>query len=363
MKKIISMVIGAVILFTPTLGMAAGKTYKLNISQAIDLAVENDKQRLMDDLNIKIKEIVQQESKVSNSFGVSGPALDVAYKNNVEPIQVETDVEMAKRTKAKNLNNLRLKAYKACLDVLLTRSELEKEQQKLDIIKQKHEMLKVQLRQGKAVETDLIDAEYKVENKELDVTKVKQKLETVNLELKKILNCNLDEDNVLLEDTINFVNLNELNSVDEWITRIPKTDDTVYEKSQSVKIKDKSLEQTSHYLRPGDSAYELTKFGLETAKNELEDAKRKIEIDIYNNYNDLLSQKENAELAIGYANLIEKTYKAAQVKYDNGMASKLDVLNALERKLDAEYQKLSAISDYSYKKAEFENLVKQDISK
>jgi len=69
------------------------------------------------------------------------------------------------------------------------------------------------------------------------------------------------------------------------------------------------MEITERYYTDSNSIYNENKTNLELAKVELEDAKINLEVEIRNKYNDLLTAKDNVELASKWENIQKRSLK------------------------------------------------------
>ncbi|MCX8130851.1 MAG: TolC family protein [Clostridia bacterium] len=355
MKRLVSIMLTLFITLSFTTVFASGQKVTLTIEEAKKLAVEKSRQAVLDDLYIKVKEIILNDSKY-DILPNSGSSLENAYKKGVEPIEVEMNLELAKRAKRDNLETLNYSVLKVATEILVINKELETEKQKLSILQDKYSMVQAKFKQKSVTQNDVNDAEYSVECKKNDIIRVEDNLEAAKLELQKLLNMPVNEVLVDIKDVIEYKFLQKAD-IENIITKAFETDKNIYEKEQGLKIKEKNLEEINHYLKPGSSAYDNAYYDVEIAKIELADAKANLETDIRNKYNDLLNQQGKVETAEKFALLLTKKLSAAETKYKKGTLNKESFLNEKEKYIDAVYQKYSSIRDYNVIKAEFENLV------
>jgi len=75
------------------------------------------------------------------------------------------------------------------------------------------------------------------------------------------------------------------------------------------------MEITERYYTDSNSIYNENKTNLELAKVELEDAKINLEVEIRNKYNDLLTAKDNVELASKWENIQKKKLENVELKF------------------------------------------------
>lgn len=355
MKRLICILITLFILVSSVSAFAAGTNLNLSIDEAKKLAVENSKQGIIDELNIKVKEIILQESKYS-ILPESGSPTDNAYKVGVQPIIVETDLELAKRTKINDENSLKLNVYKSALDILLAQKQLDLEKQKLGILQEKYIMVKARYVQKTAIESDVLDTEYSVGNKEADVVLAQDSVDSAKMKLVGLLSLSVKDTTLEIKDDLKYEALSK-SDIDEIVEASLKSNAGVYEKSQNIKAKEKNLEELGHYIKENNTTYLGAEYDLEIAKLDLAETKTQLEVDIRSRYNNLLTQKDKVELAQKALKLASKKFTVVETKLKKGIVNKEGFLNEKENYLNAIYQNDLAIHDYCIVKAEFENLI------
>lgn len=355
MKRIITAVIIAFLLLLPTVSLADTKVISLTIDEAQKLAVENSKQASLDDIDIKNKQTIIDNSKYDLQFQ-SGDSEDNAYKENVKPLEIETNLEVAKKNRVNNINTLKLNVYKTALDIILAEKQLDAEEQKLDILKQKLDMAKAKYSQKMNTQNDVNDSQYSYDSKNIDVEKVQDFLASLYLNFKKLLNLPLDDSAIQIKDDLIY---NELDTIDIEliITKVESSNISIYEKEQIIKQKQNNLDNIIKYRGQGTTNYYDAQYDLESAKIDLDDAKNNLEINIRNKDNELQNTDDKAELSASYADLVNKKFKVSEIKYKNGTISKETYLTDKQNYLDALYQKYTAIHDCNIIKAEFNNLI------
>lgn len=310
-------------------------------------------------MEIKTKESALEDAKEDAEFlapaGTKSERYNNDIKKEVSPLEAEANLEYAKRVKEKNIDDLKLDVYKAALDKLLVEKELDTEKAKLDILSEKYSMAEARYKEGKITENDLNDAKYALDAKKIDVQRVEKSLKTAELELKRLLSLELDDKDLKVDEKLTLAKWKDVNLEKVIKDAIEKNID-IYKKAEDLKAKEKIMEITERYYTDSNSIYNENKTNLELAKVELEDAKINLEVEIRNKYNDLLTAKDNVELASKWENIQKKKLENVELKFKNGLVSKEEVLSQKEKYLDAQYQMFSAIRDFNVLKAEFEAL-------
>lgn len=322
------------------------KVQTYSIEEAQRIAEENSKQALVDELEIKAAQSAIDEAKY-----------DGVYKFGVDAARLETNLEVALRNKARNLDDLKIDVYKASMDVILLEKELQKEKEKLKMQEEKHDMAKKRYDAGIITRSDVDSSEYSLDNYKNNIAKIENRLKMARLQFKRLLNLPLDDTAFRISDELKYEEWKKID-LDGFIEEALKNSITVYQNSKNVKMKEENLKKAIEASGRGTARYYDAKKDLEFAIAEYEDSVRKLELDIRNRYNDLLNLRDSVELAEKYAEISEKSLKTMEKKFDMGMVSKEQLLEARSRYIDAEYQKLAAIRNYNAARVELEHIGK-----
>ncbi|TYQ18062.1 UNVERIFIED_CONTAM: Outer membrane protein [Acetivibrio alkalicellulosi] len=376
-KKLSGLVLVIPIVLTLTTVIAV-ESDVFNIRKYQTMALENSRQGAIDDLEIKARESALEDAEHDAIFQGSPRTRNERYnseiKRHVNPLKAKLELEYAKRSKDKNEENLKFNVYKATLDILLKEKELDLESKKLDILNEKYKMNEARHREGKITENDLFDSKFMVDTKIIDVDKVKKDLEALNLELKRLLNLNMDNSLIKVEDKLVFEPIKRFN-IDEEVDLVivQNIEDRIdleqivkqsienslefYKESENLNIQEKIMEITEKVYDKSFVTYNENKLNLEIAKISVEDLRTSIEVNVRNKYNDLLNQEDKVELALLWEEIQKKKLDAEEFKFEKGMISKEELLGAKESYIEAYYQKYVAICGYNIIKAEFQKSV------
>jgi outer membrane protein TolC len=277
-----------------------------------------------------------------------------------KPVEVNLNLDVAKRTKLDNINQLKLDVYKSVLDILLVQKEIDNEAQKLVIEQDKLKTAQEKNKLGIVTKDDLNAAQYNVDSKQLDVDSAKQKLDTYYMKLKDKVNMPLDTKPVKITEALVLAPFKDVD-IDYTIYNLNKTATSAYEASEMLKIAQTAMDIAAKLYKPGDVTYDDTSIDLDGAKLDFDNAQKAIEVNVKNKYNDLANMADNIELSQKYLDLTNKKLANAQLKYDKGLLDKTSLLNLKESCLDAGYANFSAIHDYNAVEIEFENLTGQKL--
>ena len=163
--------------------------------------------------------------------------------------------------KEKDINEkFKAEVYETALDILIQEKEVELETEKLKILEEKLKMIKTRYDEGKITDNDLYNAEFAVSSKTIDLNKAQKNLEILKLELKRLLNVELDDSPIKVEDQLVFEPMMDID-MDVDMVVLKNVDgvlniDTIIEKSI-----EKSLEyyKANKDLEAQEMVMEITK--------------------------------------------------------------------------------------------------------
>jgi len=358
MKKRISLIV-SILFVTAITTVFAAEGLKFSIQESKKIATSNSKQAVIDDLNIKAKESAlrdaEKDAKMSTSVNTKIDILNNNIAREVNPAKAAAELEYAKKIKEENLKKLELEAYNATANMLLIKKELEMEKGKQDILNEKYKITETRFKEGKLTENDLIDAKHALDLKAIDINKVTSKLKAANFELRRILGLDMSEDLIDIKDNLILASTKDID-IEKVVENALNNDAELYIKGEELKASEKTMEFTKEEYEQGTAIYDENMLNLENAKVNFEDAKVNLEVSIRNKYNDILTARDKVRLAQKWEAICIDKLKNAEFKFEKGLISKEEVLNAKENYLDAQYQTYLAIYNYNILRTEFETL-------
>ncbi|MDQ2086936.1 TolC family protein [Herbivorax sp. ANBcel31] len=376
-KKVTGLFLTIPLVLTITTVLAVESNMFSNIEMFQNMALENSRQSTIDDLQIESKESALEDAVDDAKFLTPSRSRSQRYDNQiqskVDPFRAEVDLEYAKREKEKNEEDLRRKVYKAGLDVLIQEKEIELESEKLDMLEEKYQMAETRHKEGKKTDNDFHDAQFAVSSKKIDLNKAEKNMEALNLELKRLLNVEMDDSPIDIEDQLVFnpmigldadidmvilQNTDEAVDVNTVIEQAMEKSLEFYRASKDVKIQQMIMEISEDIFEEEHPTYKEDVLDLEIAKINLEDTKTNILVQVKNKYNDLITEEENVDLAMHWADVQKEKFEAEKLKFEKGIISREELLNAKEGYIEAIYDKYAAIHSYNVIKDEFEALYK-----
>ncbi len=325
-----------------------GREYK--IAELQEIAVNHSRQAMVDDVDIKKKEMTVRTVR-SDTNAMSDSILSIT-----KPIDVKLELEAAQKTKQDHLNQLKVDVYKAAMNIQLCNKEIELQEQKLALAQEKLEMAAARFKAAMITQDDLDSAQYNVDNSMVNLTNTKEKLNSLYLELKKLLSQPLDTTPVKIEGTIKLEKFEDID-VDYALNQLYKTETSVHKAAGKRDIAQTAMDIAAKLYRKGDLIYDNCVLDLEETGLDLTSAKTALDVKVKNEYNDMVSRLDDVELANKYTELMEKKLANAKIRYEKGTISREVYMSAQESLISAEYDALAAVVDYNGARAEFRNML------
>jgi len=321
-----------------------------------EIALAGNLQIAIDSLDIEAKETalenaIDEARMLSDAYGKSA-VLNNRIIREVKPFEAETALEVAKMAKVDNITNLELKVYKEYIKILLTREELKKENSLLNILNERYSIIKAKYDRGLVTRDEKDSALYNIDSKEVQISSIKKKLLSCDLELKLLLNMQLDEELLNIEGKIETLEFS-IPDVEKKVEKSLLEDTEIYRKKRVMEAKKMTMELTSEIYKPGNITYDDNKIAYETAKMEYSEGRLNVEVDIKSKYNSLLNDKDKIGLAEAYEDLMENRLDNAIMKYESGLINREEYLMEKENYILSVYERLAAVCSYNINLMEF----------
>lgn len=368
----------AVLALSVTTAWAVGSGMFLNIEKFQDMALQNSRQSKIDDLQIESKQNELEEAEKNAKFLSSSTTRNQKYNNEiqkkVDPFRAKADLEYAKREKDINEENLKREVYKKALDTLIQEKEVELESEKLKILEEKLKMAETRYNEGKITDNDLYNANFAVSSKTIDLDKAKKNLEISKLELKSLIDVELDDSPIKVEDRLVFEPMKDIDmdvdmvvlknaegflSIDTVIEEATNKSLEFFKAQKDLEAQEIIMEITENIYEENHPTYKDNMLALEIARLNLENVKTSIQVQVRNKYNDLKTAGENVNLATEWEDIQKTKLEAEELKFEKGMVSQEQLFDAKEAYMQASYDKFSAIYNYNIMKSDFEALYKK----
>jgi outer membrane protein TolC len=316
------------------------------VEELQDMAARNSRQALADDVDIKRKELAVRTVR-SDIAAMSDSILCIT-----KPMDVKLELEIAKRTKQDRLDQLKIDVYKACMDILLCNRKIEMREKKLSLAEKRLEIARAKLDTDVVTREEVDSAQYAVDSSKVDLTSARDELGSLYLELKKLLNLQLDTNPVKIAGDIKQDKMLKVDT-DSILDGLYETETSVFGAAGKLEIARTAMGIAAELYRKGDLYYDSAVLDLEEAELDYLAAKTALETKVKNAYNDMANRIDSLELAKKYKELTSKKLESIKIKYEKGAVSLEDYIKAEEALLDAQFAELTAVAEYNLARATF----------
>lgn len=313
----------------------------MDIDKAVEYALENSNKIKSSKADTEIKRYQWSDAKrnynnfqknpyEASSFEVS--LLRRGYYVDMTKLQYDSSLRTLEKDKVDLKNQVKTNIYTYYNN--LKKQELA--QKNLDNIKEKRSFAQARLANGTISQLDYTLFELSVTNAENALEKAERDTKLSVDEVKSVINYPADYELKILgampEIEISYAEPEEA-------IKASKTQNTYLLLADSFEAAKKRLTAAEGYYFPSEIAYQIEKYTYNKAEADFEINTAELENGIKKLYNQLLDLKNNIAYTEKYLDYLEKSTAAAYTKYEMGMTTANDYLEA-----EQEYYK--AQNDY-----------------
>lgn len=344
---------------------------ELSIEDAINLAIENDREMWKIKDGIKEMQDMRRDGKNAKDqaellMGLSfedAAILSIDITSNVDSILAKNgyyvtfaNAKMKELEKSKELLNIGIEIETKSLyyNVLVSEKTIEISEAKLNSAKEQLRVISLKFDNGAATKAEVLNGEMAVQQAQTDLDSANDDLNIAKLNLLNKLNLPFDTKVELVDKDLSYVPTEEIN-LDEVI-------ETAKEERPEILVAENNLEvqkiethaYTAYYtsnLRQHKAAEEK----LKDAELNIPQAYKDVELDVRKSYLNLIK----AERAlVNMDKTVELAREAARINkllYENGMAASIDVIEADTNLAQAEIGRYQLLVAYNINKLMFDN--------
>lgn len=323
------------------------KAEKLTIEQAVEQALATNSTLTSLRLDIKTADInarlVHETVKDIPSDLIE--SLDAAQRKYVDD---------AKGQVSKKLNALSLKAteskikvgvQKSYYDLLFAQSQLDLKKQSLKRAETQLKVAKAAVEVGTRAKTDVLQAEMGLSGAQAALASAQNEVEIARLNLNQMMGVDLKKQWVLV-DVNNQVAASPL-SLDDATAKALKDRMEMTQKQEEINIAQLNTELIAKYSALSTYKGQVARNEVEKAKLHLEDQKKSIVVEVTQAYNSLNTSKLGMEFKKKAKESAAESYRLTNLRFENGLATTLEVIQSEEELTDRENQYQQAIYLYN----------------
>lgn len=360
-KTILSLAV-SISLFIPFSYSVNAETQKnsaINLEQAKVMAVEQSPELEMMGTQIinaqkRLGYATRKAQITDDVWSTDEGRAEVKKTKELVPVQKKNATEVLKLLKEEKIKSINIDVTKQYFTYLLTMEQLENQNNTINRINDKLKAIKAQISVGKANESDLQETEVALQTAEQQKDLLTRDLNNTVLGLNSLLGRSIESEIVLIKQDIPFYKLNV--DIDEVIQKRIETS------SEILQAKNNEAEAKIEYdIASFTSASEISD-DTERAEDKLLNAGydykkllKDTEINVLNEYNNVLNLRDDIEIKQLQVDLLKKQMDKAKVQYDRGLINIISYNNAIQSFEDADIACKKAKLDYFIAAETFKN--------
>lgn len=344
---------------TPSAQNKAGdaKAEPLTLEQAVEKALASNSQLQ------KLRLDVDTADVNARLAYAQGKDLDDDYVTTLSAAQqkyvTSAKAEMAKKVNAQYLkateSQIKLAAQKAYYDLLDAQADLALKEQSLKRAQTQLKVAKAAFDVGTRAKTDVLQAEAGVAGAQAALAAAQTNLEVARLKLNELIGEELNK-NWTLTSKQDEIKKSEL-TLGEATELALKQRAEVVQKQEEIKVAELDVELIDKYLSLSTYQGQMARNNVEKAKLALEETKRSITVEVAEAYYRLQSAESAIEAYKKAQEAAAEGYRLTNLRFENGLATTLEVIQAEEELSERENQYRQALHNYNLAVVSFENAI------
>lgn len=312
----------------------------LSLQEAIALGLQESRAIRRAELNLKLQEVAYREGKANLLLSPSV----------VSELQLENSWQSARRSFALSKMQLALQIEEAYYNVLRAERALSLARENLARLEKQLEDVRAKFSLGVVAKVDVLRSELEVDRARLEVEKAEENLTLSRMTLGSLLGQGLEAE-FTLSSRLEFTP--ETLDLDACVQYALEHRPEVKEKEEVLSLRKKELEVVTSYTPPLER--EKAKIQLALAENELADTRESVILEVRQRFSEFLAAQKNIPIAEKNVTLARETLNIQRARFEAGVITLLDLLDAQNDLYEAESNYLQAIFEYNIARAKLFN--------
>lgn len=273
-------------------------------------------------------------------------------------------VSDAKGQLAKKLNSLsyksteskiRLGVQKAYYDLVNAQSQLELKKQSLTRAQTQLKVAKASVAVGTRAKTDVLQAEMGVSGAQAALVSAQNTVEVARLTLNQTMGVDLKKQ-WTLTDKNKAAGIKEM-GLEEATAKAIQDRVEMAQRQGDVDVAQLNYEVIAKYSAASTYSGQIAENDVEKAKLGVEDQKTKITMEVAQAYLNLNAAKQGVEFNNKARESAAESYRLTNLRFENGLATTLEVISAEEELTTKENQYQDAIHQYQLAAMNYQNVI------
>ncbi len=334
-------ILSLILLMTLTTFANGTKKTPFTLSEAVKIALENGNDMKTALFELKKSELTYQQTKADLLLN---PSILSELSNQTALLVAQRNYEITRSNQVQVVEEAYYNILKIQRLVALAQENINRSQKQLENVKAKYSL-------GMVAQIDVISAEYELSKAQSDLLNAESNLQIAKMNFNQLLGKDLNSPADLASELIfNPSNIDLKESVEYALKHrleIKKAEDEVVLKTKEVQV------NTNDYTPV--ISQQLSHIGLQISLVNLENIKNSIQVELKQNYEVLRTAERAVPLQEKSLTRANEYLKIAEARYDAGVITSIELIDARNEAFQAENAYLQAVFDYNVAKSKFYN--------
>lgn len=342
---------------TPAMGQTeeASEAIPLSLEEAREIAITNNlevalRENAIAKARVAFREARSYAEDLDTLIEYSGASLETLQAVYVGPKAAEVNLLLAELAADYTKKGLFMAVEKAYYDVLKAQADLANKEAALERAQEQLRLAEASVAAGVAAKSDMMAAQVGVTAAEVQLATARNNLEAAMMALAKVLGRDLAERYELTSE-FSFSPVEEMD-IDAYLADLLTKDVTVVGAKEGLTIAELQFEQAAKMYTPNVYSYQQAQYDLTEARLKYEQAITDLEQNVRQAYLNLQTAEQAYRLLAENVKFAEETARLAALRYEAGVATRLEMEKAFDQLNETEAQRLSMLYNYNLAKAQ-----------
>lgn len=326
-----------------------------SLQQAIDYALKNSPLIAICDTGIQKAKVSLSEAK--SAYKKAEDADNASFENSLTEQgyymrSAEMALKIAEQKKAQTVESIKFTVENNYFTLLNAQENLNIQSGILELAKENMDMANIRYNLGTISEIDLLSFKTSLAQAEVNLKSAQRALEYAQMNFNNALGLPL-KTKVNLTDEIEIQAPKNVD-IDEKVAEALQNRMEIISAKEQYEVDNLYLEITAKWYPSNTYKYQSAKQTAESSEYTLTKAIQTVEISVRKAYIDMLNAYESLDVMQQKEQQLQKSYDVMKIKYENGMGTNIDLLEALNELREIKLSKAKAELEYNLAKKKFE---------
>lgn len=359
-KKMILMIISILTVLTLLAVAAADQpedVKEFSLQEAVDYALENSNliklsEVAVDKAKVSYKEADGAYDKIKNIPGGTGSLEQYKLKEGYYRDLAKMGVTLAEKGKEQTNEIVKFSVESAYFDLLFARDKAEIEKSVLESAHKDMDIVNKKFELGMVSKVDVLTSEANLESAQLAYNTAVRGKEYKLMSFNKTLGLPLKTE-VALTDELTYDEPVEAD-IEEKVALALQNRYEVIAAREQYEMDKKNFDLTAVWYTPNTYVHQEAKYQMDSSYYSLVSTEQETELSVRKAYMDMMSAYDSISVLDKNVESLEQAYHLTQLRYDVGMATSYDVINALNALNEVKLQRLQSVHAYNLASKQFE---------